>query len=330
MNSQASHRTRGANENKHWRSFSVYELAQKAESSTYAAATDNEGFTNISAPVTVLITNGIVGSLPVADITNLVTTTTTSYGIESTELAVIRDGLFNLRGRAYDPDAGDAVAYQVLLVRPEGWDLTLTDDLNFLVPLTEPFADITPGPKNYQGFHLGGDSAGDLGQLDFTAIPNGIYDLVLRVRGGTEETNAIVRVQIESNLKIGQFSFSEQDLVLPVNGIPITITRTYNSLNQRSADFGYSWTNALNSMDVQLDEFRENVTAGTPNMPDADEEEDDNGLPKVISIRTGGSRDVTLTLPDGRRTTFVFKPRRGMFNAYAEWEGPADVQTRRG
>jgi hypothetical protein len=29
----------------------------------------------------------------------------------------------------------------------------------------------------------------------------------------------------------GQFSFSEQDLVLPVNGIPITVTRTYNSLN---------------------------------------------------------------------------------------------------
>jgi hypothetical protein len=34
-----------------------------------------------------------------------------------------------------------------------------------------------------------------------------------------------------TNLKIDPFSFSEQDLVLPVNGIPLTVTRTYNLLN---------------------------------------------------------------------------------------------------
>ena len=37
-------------------------------------------------------------------------------------------------------------------------------------------------------------------------------------------------------------SFSEQDLVIAVNGIPLTVTRTYRSLNPRSADFGYGWT----------------------------------------------------------------------------------------
>ena len=44
--------------------------------------------------------------------------------------------------------------------------------------------------------------------------------------------------------KLGQFSFSEQDLVLPLNGIPLTVTRKYNSLNPRSGDFGYMLADA--------------------------------------------------------------------------------------
>ena len=73
-----------------------------------------------------------------------------------------------------------------------------------------------------------------------------------------------------------------------------------NTQTPRTADFGYSWTFALNSMDVQLDDQRQDITIGGNNAPFADDEEDDNGLPKVVSIRTGGGWDVTLTLPDGR------------------------------
>jgi hypothetical protein len=45
---------------------------------------------------------------------------------------------------------------------------------------------------------------------------------------------------LESDLKIGHFGFSEEDLVLPVNGFPLTITRTYNSLNLKKGEFGRS------------------------------------------------------------------------------------------
>ena len=45
-----------------------------------------------------------------------------------------------------------------------------------------------------------------------------------------------------NGVMVGQFSFSGQDLVIPVNGIPLTVTRTYSSLNPRSADFGYGWS----------------------------------------------------------------------------------------
>src|SRR5204862_3543173 len=131
-------------------------------------------------------------------------------------------------------------SYAVLLFRPEDLDFTATDDLNQLVQDYDPHANLTPGALNAQGFHNGAVTNGSLGTLDFTRLPNGTYYLVLRVRGGTDETNAIVRIQLDSQLKIGQFSFSEQDLVIPVNGIPLTVTRTYTSLNPRSADFGYS------------------------------------------------------------------------------------------
>ena len=233
-----------------------------------------------------------------------------------TNYPVIREGLFALKGLARDSKAGEAVSYQVLLYRPE-------DNPN---PNVSPvsFANVTPGARDVAGFHQGGDVNTNLGTLDLTAIPNGTYDLVLVVHGGGGQASASARFQLDTQLKIGQFSFSEQDLVIPVNGIPLTVVRTYNSLNPRSADFGYSGSYSLMGMDVALDDERQNVTIGGNDAPFADDEEMDNGLPQVVSIRTGGGWDVTLTLPDGRRTTFAFTPRLSPSEckAYAQWAPP--------
>ncbi len=306
-----------------------------------AVATDSTGVSNKSPWVTITVTNSPSGGgssqPPVAKIMNLQGGVTQLSGMELRVPPVIREGLFNLKGLAKDPDPADAVSYQVLLYRPQDW-ADIGDPPDLVGEGLEPFADVTPGPKNYQGFHIGGDvggilggslspeTAGDLGQLDLTTVGNGVYDLVLRVRGGAAETNAIVRVQIESQLKIGQFSFSEQDLVIPVNGIPLTVTRTYSSLNPRAADFGHGWTYEIVGMDAQLDEGRREVTVGSDEAPLANDQEDEHGLPRVVSIRTGGGRNVTLTLPDGRRTTFAFKPRVTSGQAYAEWEAPPGVR----
>ena len=279
-----------------------------------AVATDNDGLTNSSFPVTVNITN-------VSTATNVLTAyignlADTPNGLGGWVYPVVRDGFFDLRGQARDSDTNNPVTYQLQLVQ--------ADDQG---PENPSFvsANVTPQPRDAAGLHTGGDTNGDLGILDLTGVPNGIYDLQLIVYSGGEEADVTVRFRLESNLRIGQFSFTEQDLVIPVNGIPLTVMRTYNSLNPRSADFGYSWSFALNAMDVQLDDVRRNVTIGTPEAPFADDEEDDNGLPKVVSIRTGGGHDVTLTLPDGRRTTFAFAPRLGSSYATAEWKPPADV-----
>jgi RHS repeat-associated protein len=220
-------------------------------------------------------------------------------------------GQFDLQGEARDTHVGDAVAYQVLL-HPPGDPYTV-------------IANVTPQPRDVNGFHQGGDNGGDLGTNDFTGIPNGIYDLELIVHGGGGQTNVITTFQLDSQLKIGQFTFSEQDLVLPVNGIPLTVTRTYNSLNLLSSDFGYSWSFALNDMDVQLDDTREDVTIGSDTAPWDDDESGDGGLPKVVNMRTGGGWDVTLTLPDGRRTTFKFDYDGIWPNLYVKWDSPPGV-----
>jgi RHS repeat-associated protein len=280
-----------------------------------ARVLDSYGYTNSSGLVTLILTNTSTATNQLtASIDNLSVTLTNIGGIYLTNYTVVRQGLYELKGQARDSNTDEPVAYQLLLHPPGDPDSVV--------------ANVTPTPHDVSGFHQGGDSSGSLGTNDFTGVPNGVYDLELIVRGGGSETNVTARFELDTQLKIGQFSFSEQDLVIPVSGIPLTVMRTYNSLNPNSADFGYSWTYSLMDMDVQLDEERTQVTIGTPEAPFAfPMEEDEHGLPLTTSIRTGGGWDVTLTLPDGRRMTFAFTPRSSLDRtfAYAEWKAPSDV-----
>src|SRR5215467_10040145 len=56
---------------------------------------------------------------------------------------------------------------------------------------------------------------------------------------------------VMGGLKLGNFTLSFTDLTVPVAGIPITVTRTYDTLNAgTSGDFGYGWR--LDYRDVHL------------------------------------------------------------------------------
>ena len=87
-----------------------------------------------------------------------------------------------------------------------------------------------------------------------------------------------------------QLSFN--DLTVPVSGIPITITRTYDSLNaEHRGDFGYGWT--LSESDFQL-------------------KVDVNGDGQLGSFGdtvpfVNGTR-VVITKPDGTVEGFTFEP----------------------
>jgi hypothetical protein len=111
-----------------------------------------------------------------------------------------------------------------------------------------------------------------------------------------------IRFRMESALKLGVFTFSEQDLVIPAGGMPLSVIRTYNSMNPNSGDFGYSWTYALQELNVAFHEDRGFVRPDENNIDDVGPAY--NGA--YFSIREGGSRDITLTLPNGQRTTFYY------------------------
>jgi RHS repeat-associated protein len=292
-----------------------------------AVASDTNGSATASTPLTVILTNSSTTNFNItAAITNLNPTYATEDFLAIPNDPVITNGIFDLRGQASASGVTGLVTYQVLLYQPipglASAGLDVGDEAATYVA-DSPLADITPGPTNNLGFHIGGDASGDLGSINLTGFPNGTYELVLQVRDGDEVTNTIAEFQLDSQLKIGQFSFSQQDVILPVSGIPITITRTYNSMSGVNADFGYDWTFAINSMNIQLDDQRENLPVGSGQLVPWD----GGGSPGSISVRTGGGWDVTITLPDGRTAVFqaVFPQATGYGFDQPYWQAPPGV-----
>ena len=247
---------------------------------SYTIATSSQQYTNIFG----VGQSGGSGGQPVAAIANLA------------DGQIVTNGVFNLTGTADDPIASNAVSYQIILGKADG----------------TPVANITPGPLNPQLRHDGRVPPGSsLGTLDFSMLQNGVYNLQLITYSGGNNAVAEVQIVLNSALKIGQFSFSQQDLVIPVSGIPLSVIRTYNSINPNAGDFGNSWTYAMNDLQVEFDEQREDT-------------EDTDG--DVFSMRVGGGRDVTLTLPDGRRVTFTYQlVSSGGTRDAAVWTAPPGV-----
>jgi len=69
-----------------------------------------------------------------------------------------------------------------------------------------------------------------LGVLDPSLLMNGLYDIVLIATDASGQSRSISRtVIIDGDLKVGNFSISFEDLSIPLSGIPIQITRTYDT-----------------------------------------------------------------------------------------------------
>ncbi len=269
-----------------------------------AVAQDSQGNTDKSTPVTIRVTRAGLNYSPQAAISSLATSTTVLNNFTDVTYPVVRDGLVTLTGTAYDPDAADPVSYQILLYRP--------DDP------TNAFANVTPA-ANAVGWRQGSVLNNNFDPINLSTVPNGVYDLVLVVRGGADVATNQIRILLDTELKIGQLTFSEQDLVIPVGGVSLTLVRKYDSYNPVQGDFGYCWTYALNDMDVSLDETR------TDTIAEGGLDPSDSTPSPAFSMRSGGGRNVTLTLPSGRRATFDFTPRYVCGVAHAAWKSPLGV-----
>jgi RHS repeat-associated protein len=257
---------------------------------------DTNGATlGVNSGLLALSINSEVGSSQTNDFSNY-----------SDSMVTIRDGIFDLYGTAYHQE-GSNIVWQLGIYNIS--DGSLVRDLTPLMPRDKNGACTDPRGSSTQIVTLATN-------CDLTTVQNGIYDLILSSSSGGIHNEVTVRFRLESSLKLGQFGFSQSDLVIPVNGIPLTIVRTYNSINSDKGDFGYSWTWALNDMDVQIDETRQDA-AGTvddySNVGDPESYEE-------FSQRSGGGHDVTLTLPNGQRTTFYYHPSYQGPNEIPAWD----------
>ncbi|XXF78679.1 RHS repeat-associated core domain-containing protein [Myxococcaceae bacterium GXIMD 01537] len=97
-----------------------------------------------------------------------------------------------------------------------------------------------------------------LGTFDPTLLLNGQYLLRLTAKDFAGHTASTTRyVTVRDHLKVGYFTVSFTDLEVPVAGLPIRLTRTYDSRDARQGDFGKGWRLEVSNLRVQ-----ENDTPG--------------------------------------------------------------------
>ena len=169
--------------------------------------------------------------------------------VEITGIVNIGNGLYEIRGTATDSNlASYAIEYAL-----EGSEV--------FIPLTSASGPVEDGV---------------LGILNANTLENGLYTIRLTATDsfGVFMSSSISH-EVTGDLKIGKFTLAFEDLTIPVSGLPITISRIYNSYDKSKGAFGIGWS--LNLSDVKL-------------------QEDLN-------------HNVILTLPGGKRARFSFEMR---------------------
>jgi RHS repeat-associated protein len=114
-----------------------------------------------------------------------------------------------------------------------------------------------------------------LAELDTTQLANDSYTICVLGWDSSDWVTSGVMVTVTGENKPGRVRFSTTDLVVPITGLPITIGRTYDSLERDYVgDFGHGWTLDIANPRLEID----------------------------------AAENVTMTMPDGRRSTFYFTP----------------------
>ena len=190
------------------------------------------------------------------------------------------------------PGAGESITSFVDVV---GTVDDLDGDLVSYELTATPFAG---GPTTTLATGTSEINEGVLGEFDGTLLRNDSYILELSAvdaGGNTSSTSTVV--DVEGDLKIGNYTLSFVDLSIPLTGIPIVVSRTYDTLNANiSDDFGHGW-----SMDLRDTDLTDNV--GESGLEDSG----------IYNAFFDGAA-VYITLPNGEREKFIFQPQaRGLF-----------------
>ena len=129
--------------------------------------------------------------------------------------------------------------------------------------------------------------------------------------------SAVLRVT--GDMKVGQFSITFEDVSIPLAGIPVRVTRTYDSRQRNEdLDFGRGWS-IENYQNVRVRESQKAGFSWRNYQP----------LPGPFGqwcTKSNGNRVVTVTLPDGQVESFRAKavpectPLKAETNVHLEFE----------
>jgi RHS repeat-associated protein/uncharacterized repeat protein (TIGR01451 family) len=135
--------------------------------------------------------------------------------------------------------------------------------------------------------------------FDPTLLINGIHILVLEATDTSgRNTSDSIAVSVEGDMKVGHYSVTFLDVEIPLSGIPIRVTRTYDTRrSHEELDFGYGW-----SVDYQNVRIRENRKLGFSWRL----AQQGGGL-SPWCVRPMSDPIVTITLPDGKVDKFTAK-----------------------
>ncbi len=143
-------------------------------------------------------------------------------------------------------------------------------------------------------------AGGVLGTLDTTKLVNGCYIVRLSAQDTSGQISQVeLPVVVSGNMKVGNFTISFNDLTVPVSGIPITVTRTYDSRVKARGDFGVGW-----SLDLASLKLEENQRLGDDWQQSAFSVPPFNIQTRYV-MESVGPRTVSLTWPDGRLEQFA-------------------------
>jgi len=159
--------------------------------------------------------------------------------------------------------------------------------------LAYSLSDTTTSNANWITFASGTNSInGTLGTLDPTLLLNGTYNIQLAATDTDGQTSTtVVSVQVLRNMKLGQFSVTFNDLSVPLPGLPLQITRSYDSRNKSIGDFGVGWTLGLKNVRLQKSRnLSKNWSEGVAWL----------GLFPQYCLSTADNRTVTITFSDGK------------------------------
>lgn len=212
--------------------------------------------------------------------------------ITSPEGAATVSNLVPIVGTVDDPE-DNLWFYRVYYARADRVDLTELD-------MDDP--DWTIIETKTQEVH-----DGQLAVLDTSRLSNDPYTIAV----AAYDVNGLgyiqpTQVYVEGKIDVGNFTFSVPDLSIPLAGIPIQVTRTYNTRNALDdGDFGFGWTLAIS--DPRIFEATAIGSGGAMNP----------GNDKFVPGRT----KVYLNNPDGDRVGFTYNERYvigGLFGAVFE------------